>query len=161
MSQITLQQPIQHIPSFKRWGVPQGYLVHELHKVSVEPIIETDDFVLDRLYYYTNMEGWSKVLPDLLLRSGLYRENIFDCEDYALKAQIECALRYGLNAMRLCIGRIPQGMHGFDIFPYGNERGIEGFMLFEPNDGFEWAGNAFDIGENGYQPLYVFLVGRR
>jgi len=161
MSKIKLQQPVIHTPSFKRYGVQQSYLAGELKKLSLHCFPVTDDYVLDAWYYYTNLKGWAKILPDLVSHSNLYKSNVFDCEDYALKAQVECALRYGLNSFRMCIGNMPQGMHGFNIFPYGDETGIQGFMLFEPNDGFDWAGNAFKIGDNGYVPMDVFITSRR
>jgi len=161
MSRIKFQQPAIHIPSFKRYGVQQNYLVSELKKLGLHCFPVTDDYVLDAWYYYTDLEGWEKLLPDLVMRSSLYRKTVFDCEDFALKAQVECALRYGLNSFRMCIGNVPQGMHGFNIFPYGNEMGIIGFRLFEPNDGFPHAGQAFEIGENGYVPFDVFIVSRR
>lgn len=78
------------------------------------------------------------------------------CQDYALKAQTVCAERYELNSLRLCIGDIPQGKHGFNLFPYGDGEGIEGIMLFEPNEGYKWSG-ILEMGEKGYQPELVLI----
>jgi len=159
MSQIKLKQPVVHTPTFNKWGIQRYALVQKLKELGIGTFPKTSDFVLDNWYYYTDLEGWAKILPDLVLNSGLYRTNIFDCEDYGLKAQIECADRYGLNAMRLCIGEVPEGGHGFNLLFYGGASGIEGALLFEPNGGFEWGGNAFEIGENGYVPKMVFIAG--
>lgn len=163
MSQIKTQQPVIHIPSFTRYSWPASQYVRLLKEKGIDCFPETDDFVLDLHYYLTDIEGWAKVLPDLVVNSSLYKPNIYDCEDFGLKAQVTCAERYGLNALRLCIGLVPnprkpgeKGWHGFNLFPVRFSDRVE-LMLFEPNDGFEWAGNAFDIGKNGYTPKTVFI----
>ena len=91
------------------------------------------------------------MLYDLTFKSSLYKLDRLDCEDYALKAMVLCAERYGLNTLRLAIGWTPLGRHGFDIFYHG-----EGFMLFEPNEGFGYSG-AFELGEHGYKPELILL----
>jgi len=155
MSQIKTQQPAIHIPSFKKWGIQRHYFLQELEKQNLDWMPK--DFVLDSWYYYSNLEGWGKILYDLAFSSNLYKTDIFDCEDYALKAQVVCAERYGLNALRFCIGFIPQGGHGFNLLFYGDETGIGGTMLWEPNAGFEHSGEAFVIGEYGYQPKLILI----
>jgi hypothetical protein len=97
-------------------------------------------------YYYTDDVGWANVLYHLVFSSSLYKPDRFDCEKYGLKAMITCSEEYGLNALCLAIGDMPLGRHGFNIFFLG-----DGFMLFEPNRGFEWAG-IMEIGDNGYYP---------
>ena len=161
MSTIRVQKPVIHTPTFQKWGIQQYYFLQKVQALGIDVFPKTDDFTLDDWYYYTDLDGWAKILPDLVLNSNLYKPNVFDCEDYGLKAQIECSLRYGINSLRLCIGKVPKGWHGFNIFPYGDDKGIEGLMLFEPNAGFEWAGNAFQIGDNGYIPEAVFLSSRK
>jgi len=159
-TKIKIQPPVTILPSYKTYGVQQYYFLREVQKLGIDTFPKTDDFILNAWYYYTDLDGWSKILPDLVLKSSLYKQDVFACDGYAIKAQVECALRYGLNSMRFCIGRMPLGMHGFDIFPYGDELGIHGLLLFEPNEGFDWAGNAFEIGCEGYEPKMVFLASR-
>jgi len=98
------------------------------------------------------LEGWGNILWDLVFNSNLYKADRFDCENYALKAMTTCAERYGLNTMGLVIGDIPLGRHGFNIFFHG-----DGFMLWETNDGFSYAGTPFEIGEYGYHPDIVLI----
>lgn len=145
MSEIKLQQPVIHIPSFERFVIHRSTLVAELAKVGIKPLCT--DQPMDGFIYYTNLEGWGKILWDLAFKSGLYKEDIFNCDKFALKAYILCCERYGLNSLLLAIGDIPEGRHGFNIFYTG-----EGFMLWEPNDGFPFSGSEFEIGEYGYKP---------
>jgi len=152
LSQFRLQQPVRHIPSFKEYKIYRGDLVKRLYQLDIDVFPKDVLFVLDKWYYHTDLEGWGKVLENLIFSSNLYKKDKFDCEDYALKAQVICAQRYGLNALRLCIGDVPTGKHGFNIFYFG-----DGFMLFEPNAGFTFSGSAFEIGEYGYKPEIVLV----
>lgn len=108
--------------------------------------------MLDWYYYYTDFEGWGKVIRDLVFKSNLYKKDKFDCENFALKAMTLCAERYGLNTFGLALGDIPQGSHGFNIFWDG-----EKLWLLEPNTSFGWAGEPFQIGEYGYIPDKVLI----
>ena len=108
--------------------------------------------MLDSRYYTTDLEGWGKILYDLVFDSNLYKKDKFDCDKYALKAKVTCAEKYGLNAIGVALGHIPGGYHGFNIFFYAEI----GFMLFEPNEGFGYDG-CFEIGEHGYKPEKVLI----
>lgn len=154
MSQIKVQQPIQHIPRFKKWVQRRSHIVTRLKKLGIKPLCT--DQPMDGWIYFTNMEGWGKILWDLVFSSKLYREGIFNCDKYALKAYITCCERYDMNSLFLVIGDMPQGRHGFNIFPYYDD-GTIGFMLWEPNDGFSFSGSAFEVGEYGYEPELVLI----
>jgi len=148
MSSFKLQQPVVHLPSFKVYQV-SGLLL----KAKIEALgLELPLGMLDWQYYHTDLEGWGKILYDLAFSSSLYKKDKFDCENYALKAMNLCAERYGLNALALVVGNIPQGRHGFNMFYFG-----EGFMLWEPNMGFDWSGEPFEIGDYGYQPEQILI----
>lgn len=150
MSELILQPPVQHIPGFREFFIDAQSLAAKFEELGIQRFPK--DIVFDSWYYYTDLEGWGKVLGDLVFNSSLYKADKFDCEDYAMKAQVVCAERYGLNALRLCIGDMPLGLHGFNIFFHG-----DGFLLWEPNEGYDFSGSAFEIGEYGYQPRYVLL----
>ncbi len=107
--------------------------------------------MLDSTYYFTDAEGWAKVLSDMTFKSDLYKAERFDCEDYAMKACVTCWERYGLNAFGLVLGMTPAGYHGFNIFYDG-----VGFTLHEPNEGFGFGG-PFPIGEHGYIPSMIVM----
>ena len=141
MSKFKAQSPVVHIPSFTAHEIGVADLHHLLNGVKAELSIG----FLDSWYYYTDLEGWGKVLWDLAFNSNLYKSDSFDCDNYAFKAMSRCAEIYGLNTLAVVIGDIPQGRHAFNMLFHG-----DGFMLWEPNAGFSYAGTPFEIGENGY-----------
>jgi len=150
-------KPIVPIPQITKWGFQRHYLVQRLKALGIESFPEREGYILNQWHFYTDLEGWGEILWDLAFESDLYKPDIFACDAYGLKANIECRQRYGLNTLLFCIGKIPLGIHGFNLFPYGDENGIEGFLLWEPNEGFEWSGEAFEIGENSYIPIEVMI----
>lgn len=153
MSKIKIQKPI-HIPSFRRWMVNRAALVHRLEELGIQPFPE--GFAFFDWYVYTTLIDWGKVLLDLVLKSDLYSPT-FKCADYALEAQTECSKRYGMNSLRLCLDkRSAEKGHGYDLFPYGDERGVEGIMLFEPNEGYRWSG-ILEVGDFDYHPEKVLI----
>ena len=148
MSKFKIQKPVQHIPSFKEYRISGAELREKMTALGLSIPLG----MLDYWYYYTDLEGWGTVLWDLVFKSSLYRQDRFDCENYALKAMMVCAERYGLNTMAMAIGESPYGRHGFNLFYFG-----EGVMLWEPNEGFDWSGQPFEIGGNNYQPEIVLI----
>lgn len=100
--------------------------------------------LLDGKYYTTDYAGWCAVLPRLL--TSQYAAELDDCEDIALATTLKASREYGLNAIGMAVGNMPQGRHGFCIL-YVADRG---WMLFEPQRGFGFGGKPFAIGENGY-----------
>ena len=148
MSTIKIKQPIKHTPSFREYEISGLELSVELQNMGLEYPFG----MLDWNYYYTDLEGWGKILYDLTFKSSLYKPDRFDCENYALKAMTLCAERYGLNTLAMVIGDTLLGRHGFNILYTGSE-----FLLFEPNEGFECSGQAFPIGEFGYIPDLILI----
>ncbi|GAI81070.1 unnamed protein product, partial [marine sediment metagenome] len=119
MSRIAIKDepsPIIHTPSFKKWAQRRSYIVTELEQLGMKPLCA--DQPMDGWIYFTDMEGWGKILWDLVFNSKLYKTDIFDCDKYALKAYITCCERYSLNSLLLAIGDVPLGRHGFNVFPY-------------------------------------------
>lgn len=153
MSEIKLRSPVLHTPSLTRYVLPRRRFILLLEKLNIEPT----RFPFDNWYYFLSLEDWNKILWDLTFKSNLYKAEIFDCEDLALKGQVVCAERYGVNAFRCCFGKSPKGYHAFNILFYGDEYNLEGAMLFEPNDGYAHSGEMFNIGEYGYKPELVLI----
>jgi len=141
MSKFKTQAPVVHIPSFSTYDIEIADLRHLVEGIGAKLPIG----MLDSHYYYTDLEGWGKVLWDLVFNSNLYKPDQFDCDNYALKAMSRCAEIYGMNTLAMVIGDIPSGRHAFNMLFHG-----DGFMLWEPNAGFPYAGIPFEIGENGY-----------
>jgi len=108
--------------------------------------------MLDDEYFTVSLEEWGKILYDLTFASNLYKKNKQDCDWYALKAKIECEDRHGINTLAFVTGSTPLGYHAFNLICHPN-----GFMLFEPNDGFPFSGSVFELEEYGYFPKYVLI----
>ena len=161
MSKFRVQQPVTHIPSFKEYKIDANTLVKKYYDLGIEIPFPVSSY----WFFHTDIEGWAKILPDLVLKSNLYKKDRTDCEWYALKAYITCRERYGLNTLPYTYGIMPLGAHGFNSFWTGDI-----VMLLEPNEGFKdrqgnvqdlWGvldgGLVFEIGDNGYQPKAVLL----
>jgi len=148
MSKVKVQNPIVHTPSFKTYEISGFDVATQLKDLG----LTIPMFLLDGQYYYTDAEGWATILIDLLVKSDLYKSDKFDCDNYTIKAMTTCAERYGLNTMALAIGDIPQGRHAFNLIYTG-----EDWLVFEPNAGFQYGGQAFPIGDNGYKPEMVLV----
>jgi len=158
MSKIVVKPPvIIHTPSITRWKIQRYYLVQELEKLNIHSILEEENYCLFEWLCYTNLEGWGKILYDLTFSSSLYKPGVFMCSNYALKAQVECAERHGLKSLLYTIGKHNDKGYAFNIICYGSSIGLEGFLLWEPNDGFPFSGSVFEIGEYGYKPELVLI----
>lgn len=107
--------------------------------------------MLDTRYFTVSLEEWGKILYDLTFSGDLYKAEKRDCDWYALKAKTECEYRFEINTLAFVTGSTPQGWHAFNMICHP-----EGFLLFEPNDGYGFDG-AFKIGENEYEPKYVLV----
>jgi len=154
MSKIKLQTPVIHTPSFPRYKISRAALVDYLRDLEIEPFPK--GFAFFDWYVYTTLEGWGKVLLDLVFKSDLYKDT-FKCADYALKSQTECARRYGLNSLRLVLDRRSNLKgHAYCLFPFGDETGLQGVKLFEPNEGYQWSG-ILSIGEFEYTPVKILI----
>lgn len=143
-----LSDKLKPQPKFTEYKIHGGELAGKIRNLGLNIPLG----MLDSWYYYTDLEGWAEVLYNLVFSSRLYKPDRFDCSNYALKAMNECAERYGLNTFAMVIGDIPQGRHGFNMLYYG-----DGFMLWEPNAGFDWSGQPFEIGEYGYKPDTIII----
>ena len=161
MSEIVWKQPIIHIPTFKEYKISGAELARKYEALGIDmPFPRSDSW-----YYHSDAEGWAKILPDLMIKSNLYKPDKRDCDKFARKAFIECCWRYDLNTLLYTYGDMPLGPHGFNSFWTG-----EILMLFEPSEGFEderggehdlWGfldGDiVFEIGINGYLPITVLI----
>lgn len=162
MSKIKVQQPVVHLPSFKRWAVPRGYVQEVITALGLEPLYPG----VHNWYWYTDLDGCSKLLPHLLQKSDLYKKDIFTCINYAFKVWLMASSGYNLNTWLPVVGRIPNYMvcHAWNTILLGNELGLirDHFLYFEPNDGWamgtelETAYQAFSIGEEGYTGEKIF-----
>jgi hypothetical protein len=122
----------------------------ELEKLIKKLKVKIPFGLLDRWYYYTDLEGWGEIIQKLSI-SKPHKEDRFDCDNIALEAMNDCAEIYGLNTLGMVIGKSPYGLHAFNMFYYGG-----GFKLFEPNRDYGYR-EYFEIGENGYSPQVILI----
>lgn len=163
MSLIKPRNPIVHIPSFRKWGVPCSYVDEKIRGLGLEPLYPRG---VHDVYFYTDTEGGAKLLPHLLQKSSLYKPSKFTCINYAFRVWNECSQRYELNTWVPVIGRIPnyEPRHAWILIMLGNKNGLnlDEFLFFEPNSGWEMgielelAYQVFPIGKEGYKGELIF-----
>jgi hypothetical protein len=116
-------------------------------------------------YFHPDLDGWTKIIPHLLIKSALYKPDVRTCSWYSFKAYTLCNELFEANTLLPTQGDHPLGRHAFNSF-YDGER----LWLFEPNDGFKdergtwqdlWGYLDGDIvfpwGANGYSSTHVLL----
>lgn len=164
MSKVKIKPPeVIHTPVYKKWGVQNSYIVNVVRSLGLELLYPG----AHAWYWYTDLEGCTNLVPHLLLKSSLYKKDVFTCINYAFKVWNEASSRYGLNTWVPVIGRIPnyEPRHAWNLILLGNVGGLirDHFLYLEPNDGWdmgielETAGQAFPVGEEGYQGELVFM----
>jgi len=163
MSKIKPQVTITHTPSFHKYRASKSIVVRVVEDLGLDLMYRG----VHSWYWYTDTAGVVKLLPNLLLKSDLYKKDLFTCINYAFKVWNEASSRFGLNTWIPVIGRIPgySSRHAWNLILVGDKTGLheEQFLFFEPNSGWELsimleaAGQAFPIGEEGYQGEVVFL----
>ena len=148
------------IPEFKKWGIQRSGFVNKLLTKGIEAVEIDDRLILNAWYWYTTLESWGELLLDLVINAEFYQQDIFACDGYAFDAQTECAKRYRMNSLRTCFHiKTTDGgekAHAYNLFPYGDQTGLEGIMLFEPNEGYEWSG-VMEFGDFDYRPHKVLV----
>ena len=149
MSQIQLQQPIQHLPSFKEYEISNSGLTQLL--LATYPHLKKR-YIWDRNYWYVAHEDWSKVFADVLLNQPKYTADKFDCEQYAMLTSSRVGERYKLNTCGVAIGDSPYGEHGYCIFVSRDGDEAKLFLL-EPQNGM-----VYSVDEpSGYKPRLVIF----
>jgi len=127
-------------------AISRAEFLAEMAKVGIQPIdLGTP---LDKIMTITTEIELERIAPYLVYPADLYIAEIADCEDYALQAQCDAAFKFHVSGIRMGLGYMPLGYHGFPV-TLSKEGNI---LLLEPNAGFEYAGEWFKIGDNGYNP---------
>lgn len=119
-------------------------------RYNIEPISLSNP--LDSSLKLTTKEELDRVAPDLVYPADWYVDELWDCEDYGLQAQLDAGRKLKFSA-RLCLGDMGLGYHGF-LMTLDSDLDL---WLLEPNAGFSYAGVWFRLGENEYQPRKVFI----
>lgn len=108
--------------------------------------------LLDSKLSITSKVELDRMAPYLVYPADFYAIDIWDCEDYGIQAQCDAGHKFGVNGVRLGLGNVPGGYHGF-VITMDKDGNI---WWLEPNAGFEYAGVWYKIGMYGYQPDKVF-----
>lgn len=124
--------------------------LNEMLKAGIMPIdLGTP---LDSTMTITTESELERIAPHLVYPADWYINEIWDCEDYAIQAQSDAARKFHVSGIRMGLGWMPLGYHGFPV-TLSKEGNI---WLLDPNAGFPYAGEWFKIGANGYNPNKVF-----
>ena len=159
--EIVIQPPIVTIPQFQTWTIPRYYFVKLCRSKGIEPPELLSSAVLYDKVRYTDLESTDSLLQDLLPHLP---KNSADWTQYcyyqAQSAFVKCVERYRINAMAVVLDLRSEleepNAHAYNVIAYGNETGLEGLLLFEPNEGYEWSG-IVPWGEHNYRPELVFI----
>lgn len=157
VAELTPEPPIDLTPYGVR-GVQRDYFIQKLTNKGVEVIEFDDSLALAGVIFGTTMDGWVEGLADITIKATFWLENVRMCGWYAFHSQVECAERYNINGLRMCVQRTNREIpHAYCLFPIIEQgQGITDFAIFEPNMGFPWFG-ILPWGEENYTPDYVLV----
>ena len=158
-TKVTIQSPVVTIPQFPTWIIDRYYFVQECKKQELEPASLLPNSVLYGKVRYTDLEHTDLLIQDLM--PHLPRNQI-DWSQYcwwqAVTSFSRCVERYKINAMAVVLDLRSElnNAHAYNVIGYGNETGLQGLLLFEPNEGYEWSG-IVPWGEHNYKPEIVLI----
>ncbi len=124
----------------------------EFAKYGIVPISQDDP--LDSVLTLASKAELDRIAPYLVYPAEYYIAETWDCEDYAIQAQCDAGHKLHVSGIRLGLGYMPLGYHGFVLTLDKDE--LRPYWL-EPNAGFPYAGiwHRLDSPEN-YLPRKVF-----
>ena len=160
-NKVIIKPPVEVIPTFKTWIVPRFYFVRLCEENGIKPSQLLPNSVLYSKVRYTTLESTDILLQDLMPHLP---PNSADWTQYcyyqAQAAFVKCVERYRINALAtvldLRLELEKPNAHAYNIIAYGNETGLNGLLLFEPNSGYEWSG-IVPFGEHNYKPEIVLI----
>jgi len=102
--------------------------------------------------------GLDKIANRIVYPSNWYVADIWDCDDYALQAQLDTGRKYG-TSVRLVTGMLKNEEIGADDYHAVAATLDSDFNLWwlEPNAGYYWAGEWHKQGEYGMIIDKVFI----
>uniref|UniRef100_A0A6M3IQJ5 Agglutinin C-terminal domain-containing protein n=1 Tax=viral metagenome TaxID=1070528 RepID=A0A6M3IQJ5_9ZZZZ len=158
---IKVQNPIVTIPQFPTWVIDRYYFVRECKKQGLEPASLLPNSILYGKIRYTDLKHTDLLIQDLM--PHLPRSST-DWSQYcwwqAVTAFSRCIERYKINAMAVVLDLRSElenpNAHAYNVIAYGNKTGLQGLLLFEPNEDWEWSG-IVPWGEHNYKPEIVLI----
>jgi len=108
-----------------------------------------DESIPDIHVFSTNEATLIKMVPFLTYPADYYVAELdIDCDDYSMWAAADARKIFKVNGIYQVWGSMPLGYHAWSI-----GRSAAGkYLLWEPNAGFEYAGEVFAFGTHNYQP---------
>ncbi len=134
----------------KRSILTRDEFLNKLAKFGIKPI--ATDVPLDSEITIANKTELAQIAPSLVYPASYYVAETWDCEDYAIQAQSDAARIFKVNGIRMVLGDMPLGYHGFLITVDTDDNA----WWLENNAGFVYAGEWRPIGDEGYIPRRVF-----
>jgi len=137
------------LPEYKVYSIPYSDLANYLQGNGLINMVKSE-YHPDNRVYFTSKEGWISLIPYLTFSAEVYADSERrDCDDYSKKASAEGAFKFGLEVIQVW-GDTPLGPHAFNLVIYLDETDNFGCSLFEPNAGFECAGELLVFNNNSY-----------
>ncbi len=136
---------VEHLPTVELHEISAADLqvkimkaMPQLYKVKLD----------DRNYFYVSWEDWGKIFNQV--QSGLpgYKEDKFDCENFADLVKVRVAERFGVNTCARADGWSYLGRHAWNIFFDGDS-----FYQLESQK----AGDITDIDDVRYVPDEIVI----
>ena len=141
-------------PAIQRLGLTGSKITDELKTNNIKLLRLLDE---ETDYYFTTHEDWGEIFGWIYQTQELPKYSVdvegkwnLDCEDWAIWLKAMVSLHFGFNYFGLVIGRIPlwyggRGYHGFNLL-----RDEDGLKLSEPNPGFSYSNEPFELFGHGY-----------
>ncbi len=133
---------------------PNDYNIYSMNYSTVRDeltalgIICMDNNLPDINFYYTDISRWQEIIKYLTYSAEYYSQSERkDCDDYSKKASADSSFNFGLNTIQAW-GHTPNEYHAFNLV-----KTLDGYMIFEPNAGFECAGELMELNNKyGWSP---------
>lgn len=127
-----------------------------LSVLAVKGVVPYGD-ILDSHFTICSFKSLQIITPFLIQSAEFYTLHVDDCEEYGIWAQALASRIFRVSGIRLCLGFMPYGYHGF-IITVDIDRNVR---WLEPNAGFYYDfidanPGWFTPGEWDYIPEKVF-----
>jgi len=128
---------------------------HESTLVEVRQELKTlglvcmDESIPDTRVFSTDEASLTKMIPFLTYPADYYVAELdIDCDDYSMWAAADARKIFKVNGIYQVWGHMPLGYHAWSVGRVAAGK----YLLWEPNAGFECAGELFAFGIHEYRP---------
>ena len=108
-----------------------------------------DESIPDTRVFSTDETTLTKIIPFLTYPADYYVAELdIDCDDYSMWAAADARKIFKVNGVYQVWGHMLLGYHAWSI----GRVSVGKYLLWEPNAGFDYAGELFKFGGFGYNP---------